>query len=99
MVARYGGEEFVVIMPTTPPEAAFMVAERVRNRIADTPFPITGQQQPLEVTVSIGVATTTDPSEEAASLVARADASLYEAKRAGRNRSCSAEIAATSAAE
>jgi len=99
MVARYGGEEFVVIMPTTPPETAFMVAERVRNRIADTPFPIPGQEEPLEVTVSIGVATTTDPSEEAASLVARADTSLYEAKRAGRNRSCSAEIAAISAAE
>jgi two-component system cell cycle response regulator len=92
MVARYGGEEFVVIMPTTPPEAAFMVAERVRNRIAGAPFPIPGQEEPLEVTVSIGVATTTDPAEEAASLVARADASLYEAKRTGRNRSCSAEL-------
>jgi len=99
MVARYGGEEFVVIMPTTPPEAAFMVAERVRNRIADTPFPIPGREEPLEVTVSIGVATTTDPSEEAASLVARADASLYEAKHAGRNRSCSAELPNPSAGD
>jgi two-component system cell cycle response regulator len=99
MVARYGGEEFVVIMPTTPPEAAFMVAERVRNRIAETPFAIPGREDPLEVTVSIGVATTTDSSEEATSLVARADASLYEAKRAGRNRSCSADLPNPAAAE
>lgn len=93
MVARYGGEEFVVIMPTTPAEAAFMVAERVRKRIADTPFPVPGREAPLTVTISIGVATTTDPNEEAASLLARADALLYDAKRAGRNRSCSADVA------
>jgi two-component system cell cycle response regulator len=93
MVARYGGEEFVVIMPTTPAEAAFMVAERVRKRVADTPFPVPGREEPLTVTISIGVATTTDPDEEAASLLARVDTSLYEAKRAGRNRSCSAEAA------
>lgn len=93
MVARYGGEEFVVIMPTTTAEAAFMVAERLRKRIADTPFPIPGREEPLTVTISVGVATTTDPNEEAASLLERVDSFLYRAKRAGRNRCCSAEVA------
>jgi two-component system cell cycle response regulator len=92
MIARYGGEEFLVIMPNTPADAALMVAERLRTRIADSPFELPGSGDPLPVTVSIGVATTTDPQEEAARLVARADASLYMAKRSGRNRSCSAEL-------
>ncbi len=92
MVARYGGEEFMVIMPHTPPESALMVAERLRKRIADTPFQTPGREEPLAVTVSIGVATTTDPAEEAASLVMRADQSLYQAKGAGRNRSCSHDL-------
>ncbi|MDH3474412.1 MAG: PleD family two-component system response regulator, partial [Rhodospirillales bacterium] len=79
LVARYGGEEFVVIMPNTPPEAAHMVAERLRKRIAGTPFEIAERDKPLSVTVSIGVATTTDPAEETAGLLARADALLYKA--------------------
>lgn len=92
MIARYGGEEFLVIMPNTPADAAFMVAERLRKRIAGSPFDLGDRDESLPITISIGVATTTDPQEEAASLVARADDSLYTAKRGGRNRCCSAEL-------
>jgi two-component system cell cycle response regulator len=56
LVARYGGEEFVVIMPNTAPEVAHMVAERLRKRIAGKPFEIAERDEPLSVTVSIGVA-------------------------------------------
>ncbi len=99
LVSRYGGEEFVIIMPNTAAEAAYMVAERVRKRIGDTPFAIPGREQPLPVTISVGVATTSDPAEQATDLLGRADALLYEAKGAGRNCTRSDEIAAAPEAE
>lgn len=97
LVARYGGEEFVVIMPNATPDEALMVAERVRSRIADTPFEVPGRELPLKVTISIGVATTTDPNEATDALLSRADVSLYQAKKDGRNRCCSADLPAPSA--
>jgi two-component system cell cycle response regulator len=91
LLARYGGEEFVVIMPSTPPELAVMVAERLRRRLEKDPFAICGSDQLLPVTASLGVATTTDPMETAESLLGRADEALYAAKRGGRNQVCSAD--------
>ena len=84
--ARYGGEEFAVVMSNTPSEAARFVAERLRSLVAEAPFHISGHEEPLTVTISLGVATTTDPMEEASELLQRADVSLYEAKKNGRNR-------------
>lgn len=86
LVARYGGEEFVVIMPSTPAEVALTVAERLCLRLAEQPFAIPGLVDGLPVSASIGVATTTDPSETVEGLLARADAALYAAKEGGRNR-------------
>ena len=86
LLARYGGEEFVVIMPSTPAEVALSVAERLCDRLAEEPFVIPGQPEPLPVTVSIGVATTTDPAETVEALLSRADAALYAAKNGGRNQ-------------
>jgi two-component system cell cycle response regulator len=86
MVARYGGEEFVVVMPSTPLSAAQAVAERLCKRIGTEGFAIPGQAEPLRVTTSIGVASTSDPQMEAGGLLAQADAALYRAKHAGRNR-------------
>ncbi len=90
LVARYGGEEFVVIMPDTPSETATKIAERLRAQVAEQPFPVTGVDAPLTVSISLGVATTHDPMEEADSLLKRADAALYQAKAEGRNRVVSA---------
>lgn len=84
--ARYGGEEFAVVMSNTATESANMVAERLRCLVAETPFRISGHPEPLTVTISLGVATTTDPIEEASELLQRADVSLYEAKKNGRNQ-------------
>jgi two-component system cell cycle response regulator len=92
LLARYGGEEFVVIMPSTPADLAAMVAERLRQRLAAQPFEISDGGQALPITASLGVATTTDPMETAQNLLGRADAALYAAKDAGRNRVRSADV-------
>jgi diguanylate cyclase (GGDEF)-like protein len=82
MLARYGGEELIALLPDTGREAAVQSAERLRRlleqRMADTPQP---------VTVSIGVASLRDLGRpDLGELVRRADAALYTAKAAGRNR-------------
>lgn len=87
LVARLGGEEFVVILPDTDAEAALTVAERLRTRIADTPFKVSADASEIPVTVSIGVAAGGRLGDTAEGLIRRADEALYEAKRAGRNRS------------
>lgn len=79
-VARTGGEEFLVVLPGTPEDEAMMVAERIRLAVAGEPMLAAGDA--ILVTVSVGVATGA-PGE---ALLAEADAGLYRAKRAGRNR-------------
>jgi len=96
LVCRYGGEEFVVLCPDTDADAGFGVAERIRRAIAAVPNEVLGYRGPT--TVSIGVACTAPGgTDETDKLVARADASLYEAKRRGRNRTCAADPGALAA--
>lgn len=83
---RFGGEEFVIVMPRTSGDIACMAAERLRRSICASPFIIPGLPQPLDITVSIGVASTEGADDSPDSLLKRADEALYEAKRAGRNR-------------
>lgn len=87
LLARYGGEEFSVLLPSTSEEGAGRVAERLRMAIARTPVYPTDGGAPVNLTVSIGVATLipTDGGEPA-ELIQRADEALYAAKNAGRNR-------------
>ncbi len=90
VAARYGGEEFVILLPATEAQAGGVLAERIRAVVADRPFELGGGREPLRVTVSIGVAHL-DPeaagaADAGARLIASADAALYEAKAAGRNR-------------
>jgi two-component system cell cycle response regulator len=86
-VARFGGEEFVVVLPATTSEGAVTFAERVRAKIAAEP-PLGGADYGwLRISVSIGVATTTDGAVIAPDeLIALADEALYRAKSDGRNR-------------
>jgi diguanylate cyclase (GGDEF)-like protein len=87
LVARYGGEEFVILLPDTPAVGAKVVAERLRARVeaADIAY---GGEQPMKVTMSVGIASlepgSTYPSP--LDLVKAADGALYAAKRGGRNR-------------
>jgi two-component system cell cycle response regulator len=83
---RFGGEEFVVVMPRTSGDIACLAAERLRRSVCASPFVIPGLAQPLDVTVSIGVASSEAAEDTPETLLKRADEALYEAKRAGRNR-------------
>ncbi|WP_372396869.1 PleD family two-component system response regulator [Azospirillum sp. HJ39] len=85
LVARLGGEEFIVILPDTDGEAALIVAERLRSRIADTPFAVSSGGGEINVTVSIGISVGGRLGDTAEGLIRRADEALYEAKRSGRN--------------
>jgi two-component system, cell cycle response regulator len=85
LACRYGGEEFVVVMPETDLTVATMVAERLRRRIATEPFPIQEGARKLEVTISVGISALSK-NDTAATILKRADAALYRAKRDGRNR-------------
>ncbi|MBL8547130.1 MAG: PleD family two-component system response regulator [Hyphomonadaceae bacterium] len=83
---RQGGEEFIVVMPRTTGDIACLAAERLRRAIAGSAFIIPGLGQPLDVTISIGVASTEGADDTTETLLKRADEALYEAKRGGRNR-------------
>jgi diguanylate cyclase (GGDEF)-like protein len=86
VVGRYGGEEFLVLMPNTPKDDAMRVAERIRSLVEGTPFEHADSQPTGHVTISGGVATAPADGEDVDSLLRNADAALYQAKRAGRNR-------------
>jgi diguanylate cyclase (GGDEF)-like protein len=78
-LARFGGEEFVALLPETSLEEALGVAERIRQACA-LPSPETA------CTVSIGVTTNHTAGDTVDTLIARADAAMYQAKAKGRNR-------------
>lgn len=86
LVARYGGEEFVVVMPETLQAQAAKIMERLRKRVAQTDFPVENGKMSLSITISIGVASTSNPDDMAEDVLERADTTLYRAKENGRNR-------------
>ena len=84
LVARYGGEEFVVMACADHSEASSL-AEALRASVEALAVPHDGSPAGI-LTISVGVASAVPEGESPAVLVAQADARLYEAKRAGRNR-------------
>jgi len=84
VVVRYGGEEFVVLLPETGPAGARVVAEKIRHIVRMDPF--SSGDSRVNVTVSIGVASFPDDGPDADQVLAMADANMYRAKRAGRDR-------------
>jgi diguanylate cyclase (GGDEF)-like protein len=84
--ARSGGEEFVVLLPDTTLEQATAIAERVRESVCHAEIPHEAGAEGV-LTVSIGVAhADAADGEDPEQLLRRADAALYRAKQAGRNR-------------
>jgi len=81
IVCRYGGEEFVAVLPQTDKKGAAIVAERLR--VQATLY--------LPNTLSLGIATFPEDSQEIGGLIEKADAALYEAKRSGKNKYCVAK--------
>lgn len=82
-VARWGGEEFVILLPETDLCHGLVVAEKIRGRLADTPFYAGGQA--VEVTASFGLAQY-EAGVEVAQVLKAADEALFVAKNKGRNR-------------
>jgi diguanylate cyclase (GGDEF)-like protein len=89
--ARYGGEELAVVLPETDIEGAFNLAERIRAGIEALEFDTTETAEPLSVTASLGVASVAPGAGDGRALVAAADRALYEAKRAGKNKTVRAQ--------
>lgn len=85
LVARLGGEEFAVILPDVTEQRAWMVGERLRNSIAEAPFPVSHAESPIKVTTSIGAALIDHELHTKQEVLERADKCLYEAKTTGRN--------------
>jgi diguanylate cyclase (GGDEF)-like protein len=92
--ARYGGEEFVIVLPETDQAGALLVAERMRERIANTPISFEGCE--IAVTASFGSVTLIPSVNGTVRYMEKvlniADTCLYQAKNDGRNRIVSAEM-------
>jgi diguanylate cyclase (GGDEF)-like protein len=82
--ARYGGEEFVLVLPETDAAGARRAAERLCEAVRHRPFAHEGEE-PLAITVSVGVAVFPEHGTAAADLIRSADTALYAAKEAGRD--------------
>jgi diguanylate cyclase (GGDEF)-like protein len=91
LIARYGGEEFACLLPDTDLVGAMVKAEHLRHAVQSLGIPHEASDTAPMVTISVGVALFI-PTDEltAEQLVAAADAQLYQAKHAGRNRVCCA---------
>ena len=86
ITARYGGEEFAVVLPNTPLRQALTVADHIRRAVMSKELKKKSTGEMLgRVTISVGVSMLR-PGDDTDSLIERADACLYAAKRAGRNR-------------
>lgn len=91
VVARVGGEEFAVIMPHTPAQKGFLVAERIRKAIAGTGVALADGGM-LTLAASLGIAGTDRLKVDSPTdLFAKVDQALYKAKQAGRNQTILAD--------
>ena len=89
IVCRYGGEEFAVILPQTDLEDASMLTERLREQVQKTeivPENISPTQRAVQITISLGVATSSPSMDAEHQLLDAADQALFSAKEAGRNQ-------------
>jgi diguanylate cyclase (GGDEF)-like protein/PAS domain S-box-containing protein len=82
---RFGGEEFVVLLPETTGQDAMLPAERFRQRIAGSRFPMPPEGRPVSVTASIGIAGFRN-GDTPDDVIRHADLAMYAAKSGGRNR-------------
>ncbi len=80
---RYGGEEFAIILPETQMDDAYRVSERIRKTIESKT-----SSKAMPITISLGIATWPTDGVMKEEIIGCADAALYRAKQAGRNRTC-----------
>lgn len=88
-VARFGGEEFVLFLSNVDEETAVKIAERIREKMAEHDFSLSGQNLKLKLTASFGVASLkAEDDYNIDKLIQRADKALYLAKNSGKNKVC-----------
>lgn len=87
LVSRIGGEEFAVLLPETTLEDALLLAERLRQHIAESKL-VLEHGLPLQISISVGVTALENNECNLDTLLSQADTALYAAKNAGRNRVC-----------
>ena len=85
-LARWGGEEFIVIAPETSEEDGGVLAEKIRKAVAEHAFPHADKQPLGMVSLSIGMSSRSEQTENAEKLLRFADDAVYAAKDSGRNR-------------
>ncbi len=93
-VGRYGGEEFVVILPETDLETARLKLESLRELVAATPVAVGAKKEPVQLSISAGIACFPEDGTDAAQLFALADERMFQAKREGRNRTVAGQVLA-----
>jgi two-component system, cell cycle response regulator len=86
IMSRYGGEEFAIVLPEVDEQNAHQTAEKIRKLVEKTAFKF--EETRIPVTISMGLATLRPDVHDPAEFIKLADAKLYEAKAAGRNRVC-----------
>jgi diguanylate cyclase (GGDEF)-like protein len=85
VLSRYGGEEFAVLLRGATADDPLKIAERLRHKVSSSPIAV-GDGQSVEVTISVGTATSPLHGTTQDELVTAADRALYAAKCKGRNR-------------
>ncbi len=83
IASRYGGEEIVVVLPETGKSAAFVVGERIREKVEN--LKLSYKDQIISLTISGGIATLPADASDTKDLIANADIAVYKAKEAGKN--------------
>lgn len=86
VACRFGGEEYAILLSNTDHATAAKVAERIRQTIENTSFPIIGSPTPIRATMSLGLACFPEDGTTGNALIHEADVALYQAKVQGRNR-------------
>ena len=83
IASRYGGEEIVVVLPETGKAAAFVVGERIREKVEE--MKLTYNDKIINLTISGGIATLPLDATDTKALIANADIAVYKAKEEGKN--------------
>jgi diguanylate cyclase (GGDEF)-like protein len=89
VVGRFGGEEFLVLLPAVDPPTLVSIAERIRDQISKLVLPVRANRGTVllrDLTASVGIAVHPAHGKHLDGLLRAADAALFEAKAAGRNR-------------
>lgn len=87
IAGRYGGEEFLIILPSTTLDGAVIVAERLRNKIKDTPLEVSDKFPPISINMSFGICSYPEKNVETErDMLKLADEALYISKQRGRNQ-------------